>query len=252
MRKYIDIICGIFLIIYSVGVNFLSSTKVAFSEVVIFIGIVLIAYHFIKNTIKKIKYINKLIKAIYIFIALGLILFLIVEALIITYPKKSQRNADYLIVLGAGLTNGKEVSLTLKDRLDAAITCINKFENDGYVVVSGGCGQDEEISEAEAMKNYLVDKGIPEDKILLEDKSTTTLENLKFSKKTIEKHSGKSVEKSTVKVVTTDFHALRSSILANKNGYNNIEVYSSDTIGYLIPIFYLRESLAVVKNTVFD
>lgn len=252
MLKFIDIICGLVLIVYSLIINMLSNTRVAFSQALILIGVLLIIYHFIKERIKESIFIDKIIRFIYIFIALGLILFIVVEVFIIAYPKKSRENAEYIIVLGAGLTNGNEVSLTLKDRLDAAITCINDFGNDGYIVVSGGNGEDEDISEAEAMQSYLINKGIPQDKILLEDKSTTTAENIKFSKEVIEKHSDKSINQCKVKVVTTDFHALRSSILAKKNGYGEIEVYSSNTVGYLIPIFYIRESLAVVKNTIFD
>ena len=252
MKKFIDIILGGVLILYCIIMNSLSSTTIAFSEVLISIGIILIAYHFTKDKIKDIKHFDKVFKVIKIGIACGVVLFIIVESFIIAYPKKSEANTDYIIVLGAGLANRTQVSLTLKDRLDAAITCVNKYENDGYIVVSGGKGEDEDISEAEAMKGYLVKEGIPEDKILMEDKSINTLQNLKFSREIIEKHGNKDISEFKIKIVTTDFHALRSSILAKKNGYSDIEVYSSDTIVYLIPVFYLRESLAVVKSTIFD
>lgn len=252
MKKNIDIICGAVLIIYSIIINSLSGTKIAFSEVLILIGIILIGYHLIKDKIKNIENPNKFIKVFKIGLVIGLIMFLIVESFIITYPNKSEANTDYIIVLGAGLTNGNQVSLTLKGRLDAAIVCVNKYGNDGYIVVSGGRGTDEDISEAEAMKDYLEKGGIPKDKILVEDKSINTLENLKFSRDIIEKHSNKGISELSVKIVTTDFHAFRSSILAKKKGYSEIEVYSSDTITYLIPVFYLRESLAVVKSVVFD
>lgn len=252
MVKFIDIILGGMLILYCIIMNSLSSTTIAFSKVLILIGIILIGYHFIKDKIKEVKHFDKVFKVIKIIIACGFVLFIIVEAFIISYPKKSEANTDYIIVLGAGLTNGNQVSLTLKDRLDAVLTCINEYGNDGYIVVSGGRGEDEDISEAEAMKTYLVEQGISEDKILMEDKSVNTLENLKFSREIIEKQGNKDICELKIKIVTTDFHALRSSILAKKNGYSEVEVYTSNTISYLIPVFYLRESLAVVKNTIFD
>jgi len=252
MVKFIDIILGGVLILYCIIMNSLSSTTIAFSKVLILIGIILIGYHFIKDKIREIKHSDKVFKVIKIIIACGFVLFIIVEAFIISYPKKSEANADYIIVLGAGLTNGNQVSLTLKDRLDAAITCINEYGNDGYIVVSGGHGEDEDVSEAEAMKTYLVEQGISENSILMEDKSVNTLENLKFSREIIEKHGNKDISEFKIKIVTTDFHALRSSILAKKNGYSEVEVYTSNTINYLIPVFYLRESLAVVKDTIFD
>ena len=251
MKKFIDVILGTVLILYCIIMNSITSTTIAFSKVLIFVGIILIVFHFARGKIKEIKHFDKIFKVFKVGIVIGIVLFLIVESFIIAYPKKSENNADYIIVLGAGLTNGKQVSLTLKDRLEAAITCINEYGNDGYIVVSGGRGEDEDISEAEAMKNYLAEKGIPKDKILMEDKSTSTLENLKFSRNIIEEHGNKDISEFKIKIVTTDFHALRSSILAKKNGYSEVEVYSSDTISYLIPVFYIRESLAVVKDAVF-
>lgn len=255
MKKRLNslgLIIGIVLIVYVIAINLISGMIIAFSPALFMLGIILVIYHFIKDKLEEYKLCRIGKKIAQVVIIIGLIGFSIIEILIIAYPKKSTDNADYILVLGAGLKNGDEVTLTLKDRLEAALQCINTYNNDGYIVVSGGQGSDEDISEAEAMKNYLVEKGISEDKVLMEDKSTNTSENFKLSKKIIEEHSKKSIKNLKVKVVTTDFHAFRSSIIADKNDYGDIEVYSSDTIGYLIPVFYTREGFAVVKTVVFD
>lgn len=86
-------------------------------------------------------------------------------------------NPDAVIVLGCKV-NGNTPSRMLKRRLDSAVIYLNENE-DVVCIVSGGKGEDEKISEAQAMKEYLVDKGIDEGRILTEDKSVNTLENIK-------------------------------------------------------------------------
>lgn len=256
MKKKLFIIIGIILVLYITIVNEISSTKVAFSKPVLLLGILLIILGLLSHRIM--EFINKSIKlkACYKVFKIGIILLIsiliIIEGIIIAYPKYDKTDSDYILVLGAGLTGGKYPSLTLAYRLDAAIDCVNKYNNTGKIVVSGGQGNNEDIPEAQAMKSYLIDNGIAEDRILIEDKSSTTSENFKFSKKVIEENSKKSIEDVKVKIVTTDFHSFRSSILADKNGYSNITNYSGKTVWYLTPINYFRESLAVVKSILFD
>ncbi|MEQ8197438.1 MAG: YdcF family protein [Clostridiaceae bacterium] len=250
--KFIDIILGVILVSYCLILNLLSSRKIAFSGAVAAIGVILITYHFIKIRFNENQYFIKGTKIAKIVILTGLIFFAALEAMIVMYPKKNQSNTDYIIVLGAGLSNGNQLSLTLKDRLDAALRCVNDYGNNGYIVVSGGQGTDEYISEAEAMKRYLLEHGFPEEKIITEDKSSNTNENLKYSKNRIQEHSGKNIEDISIKVVTTDFHAIRSDLLARKNGYKNVNFYTSKTVWYLIPVLYSREPAAIVKSFLFD
>lgn len=173
------------------------------------------------------------------------------EALIINYPKYNRNSDDYIIVLGAGLDNGGVPNLILRERLDIAIKCM-KENLAQYIVLSGGQGTDESTSEAQAMSEYLQAKGIEKNKIILEDKSRDTNENLKYSKEKIEEFSNKSISDIKVKIVTTDFHAFRSSILAKKNGYKNFDNYSSTMPWYFVPSTYARESIAVIKSILFD
>ncbi|WEV63322.1 YdcF family protein [Bifidobacterium sp. ESL0732] len=101
-----------------------------------------------------------------------------------------RRKYDYIIILGAGLQGTKPTPL-LRGRIDKAVDLWNRQERHGLFIVSGGQGADEEISEAEAMKRYLVEEsGVPADNIIKEDQSTTTLENLRNSKVIMDKRSG--------------------------------------------------------------
>lgn len=250
MKKFWDVILGVVFIGYIIAINIMSGVRVAFSLPIIIVGIILMIYHFIKKIINESKVFIKGFKLIKMFLCIGLIWFLAMEAVIISCPKHSEKNADYILVLGAGLNDTIPTEI-LRGRLDVAIECIEK--NDAkYIVVSGGQGEDEGLPEAHAMSKYLQDKGIDKEKIIIEDESRNTNQNFKFSKKKIEEHSHKSLKEINIKIVTTDFHAFRSSILAKKNGYKNFDNYSSTMPWYFVPSTYARESIAVIKSILFD
>ena len=229
----------------------ISEIKIAFGLPTIILGIIFFGNHFFKKKIKENKFLFKAFRIIKMFFFIALICFLGIEAVIISYPKHNEKKDDYLIVLGAGLDNGKTPNLILQERLDAAIKCIGENQTQ-HIVLSGGQGSDEDIPEAQAMSEYLQERGVEKEEIILEDKSKDTNENLKYSKEKIEENSHKSLNEVSVKIVTTDFHAFRSSILAKKNGYVNFDNYSSPTVWYFIPSTYTREALAVVKSVLFD
>jgi uncharacterized SAM-binding protein YcdF (DUF218 family) len=229
----------------------MSGVRVAFSLPVIILGIILIIYHFAKRIIREKELLFKGFKFIRVIICVGLIWFIGMEAVIVSYPKHNEKKDDYILVLGAGLRDGTFPTEILRNRLDAAIVCSEKNDK-SYIVVSGGKGEDEDIPEAQAMSEYLQDKGVSKEKIIMENQSRNTNQNFKFSKEKIEEHSNKDLDKVNVKIVTTDFHAFRSSILAKRNGYVNFDNYSSSTVWYLIPITYTREAFAIVKSMIFD
>ena len=120
------------------------------------------------------------------------------------------------------------------------------------IIVSGGQGRGENISEASAMKSYLLSKGIDEKNIIMEDKSRTTKENFCFSKKIIEGDSHKKIENLNVKVITTDFHTLRSKIISKRVGYANTTFYTSSSNGALFILNYTREFFALICNIIFN
>lgn len=210
-----------------------------------------LGYYFFNKIIKENKFSFKLYRIIKIILFISLVCFIGIESAIISYPKNNEKKDDYAIVLGAGLDNGRTPNLILSERLDAAIECEEDNPNQ-YIVLSGGQGSDEYVSEAQAMSEYLQEKGIDKEKIILEDRSRNTDENIKFSKEKIEEYSGKSIDKVNVKIITTDYHAFRSNILAKKNGYVNFDNYSSSTVWYFIPSTYIREAFGVVKSAIFD
>ena len=116
------------------------------------------------------------------------------------------------------------------------------------VVVSGGQGRRELISEAEAMKRYLVQNGIDERRIIKEDKSTSTMENFKFSKEIL---MDMGITCDSITVVTNDFHMFRSKLLAKRNGFNAYAL-ASKTPDFVLPNCYIREYFAFVKSFFVD
>lgn len=143
---------------------------------------------------------------------------------------------DYIIIHGAALINDSPTPL-LKKRLDKGIEVFNASFKNAFFIVSGGQGADEIVSEAEAMKNYLINKGIPESKIIKEDKSHNTLENLLFSKRII-----KDTDKKVI-IVSNDYHILRCVIYAKNIGLKVFGV-ASKTVGYYKIFGEFREVVA--------
>ncbi|MGL5244804.1 MAG: YdcF family protein, partial [Sarcina sp.] len=179
-----------------------------------------------------------------------IIVFILVESCIIFFAlKKDTTKTDYIIVLGAGL-DGERMSLALTQRMDTLLEYLKFYDKGEKIVLSGGQGPGEDIPEALAMKRYLIDHGIEKDRILIDDKSTSTYENFKYSKEVIEKQ-GVNIKDISIKIITNNFHSFRGVFLAKRNGFNNIEVYSAPLNIWLTP-YYIREFFALGKSIVFD
>lgn len=245
LKKNIDLFVGAIFIIYFIFLMCMIS-PISFKWVFIILGIGFIVYHYMKNKIKKeIKYI---INSIFI---IGLLAFIMIQGFIIFYSKDNTSTADYMIILGAGI-NGEELSLTLQQRLDKAMEYINNYDKDIKIIVSGGQGPNEDISEASAMEKYLISKGISDNQIFIEDMSTSTYENFKYSYDKISILENENIKNLKIKVVTSDFHAFRSSFLSKRNGFENVTFYTNKSYIPLIPVMYTREAFAVVKSYIFD
>ena len=215
------------------------------------IGFLFIAYSYLKlriyrnDHIIKNRILRNLIKTIIIFILMS---FVIIETLIICYSKSDiDKKANYLIILGAGV-KGETVSLTLKGRLDKGIDYLNKYK-DTKVIVSGGRGFEEKITEAEAMKRYLIKGGININRIIIEDKSTSTMENFKYSKNVLSNLEGSKANK--IMIITSDFHMLRAKMLARRNGFNPYGISCSTPISVRLNN-YMREYFALIKSYFLD
>lgn len=160
-------------------------------------------------------------------------------------PKNS--NYDVIIVLGAG-TNGSEPTLQLKFRLEKAAECFS-ISPDAYIIVSGGMGTDESDTEATVMKNWLTRNGIPDERIIEEDESSSTEENMLFSQRIVDAliESGEIGTEPTVVFVTNRFHIFRAERLAKKLGVNAEGVASREYKRFLLND-YMRECAAIVQH----
>lgn len=152
---------------------------------------------------------------------------------------------DYIIILGCGIKKDGTLLPLLKGRVDKAIDFYKKqFEQTGKKAVfvpSGGQGSDEIISEGEAMKRYLLEQGIPEEKIMPETKSTNTLENMKFSKEIIGDNNAK------VAFSTTNYHVFRGGMFANQVNMD-AEGMGSRTKWYFWPNAFIREFVGLIVS----
>lgn len=188
------------------------------------------------------------LRLITILISIVLISFIIIEGLIIIEGRNiSTKKVDYVIVLGARLY-GDIPSPSLQERLNAAREYLIE-NNDIKVVVSGGQGIDEDVSEAQAMEKYLVDNGIEKDRIILEDRSTTTFENLKMSVDKIMEVYDK--ENLSVLIATNRYHVFRSKLLAKRLGLMPYGL-PAKTPPTTVLFSYVREYFAVIKSLLFD
>lgn len=152
---------------------------------------------------------------------------------------------DTIIVLGAAV-HGKTPSLTLKRRLDKAVE-YHVQNPDAIIIVSGGQGAQEDISEAEAMKIYLIQNGVKSDKIIKEDKSTSTTENFAFSKEILDKTFGHDY---TAAFITNEYHISRAAFCADNAGLENTtHIHSNTSTSYLLS-GVLRECFAFVYHLI--
>ena len=176
-------------------------------------------------------------------VILGILLFIVVEGLIIShYNEQGEANLDYIIVLGAQIKE-KGPSAALKFRLDEAYEYLIENENT-ICIVSGGQGPNEPCTEAQGMYEYLVEKGIESQRIILEDKSTDTSENILFSAEFLDK------EKDKVGIVTNNFHVFRGVHLAKHLGIENVCGISARSNVYFQLNNMVREFLGIMKDLV--
>jgi uncharacterized SAM-binding protein YcdF (DUF218 family) len=150
---------------------------------------------------------------------------------------------DAIVVHGSGLM-GDRVPPLLASRLDRATEIYRAEIASGHrplVITSGGKGSDEAVSEASAMAGYLVDRGVPGESILLEDRSATTRENLQYTKALLAENG----TSPRMVLVTSNFHILRTAILARRLDLD-AEVTGARTAFYYWPSAMLREFAAIL------
>lgn len=179
-----------------------------------------------------------------ILLSICILFFLFVEICILTgFGSDAPENADYLIVLGAKV-RGETPSLALQYRIESAYAYLSE-NPDTICVASGGQGSDEVISEAECIRDILVNMGISPDRILTEDRSTSTAENLVYSKELI------GDESASVVIVSNNFHVFRAKALARKCGFEKVYGIGARMPIGLLPHYLLREFVSVVVDTLW-
>lgn len=156
---------------------------------------------------------------------------------------KPNLDKDFIIILGAKIKNDGTLTPILKARVDKAIEFAkeqkDKAKKDIIFIPSGGKGQDELISEAEAMKKYLIENGISKEDIVIENSSTNTIQNMRFSKNKINEIN----KEGKVIFSTTNYHVFRSGVIANNEGID-CEGIGSKTKWYFYTNALVREFLA--------
>jgi len=148
---------------------------------------------------------------------------------------------DVVLVLGGGIRED-EVRPTLQMRLDRAFD-YHQRNPEALILVTGGIGYAQNISEAKAMAQYLITRGIPSEQILLEEAAHSTYTNMTFSREILDTHFETPPR---VVIVTSDFHMFRSARFARTVGID-ATVYPANTPWFGKPFYYVREVAAVIK-----
>ncbi|MCC8181616.1 MAG: YdcF family protein [Clostridiales bacterium] len=183
---------------------------------------------------------------------LGIGCFLALEGIVIAGSRSDLKDdPDAVIILGCKIW-GEEPSPALRRRLDTALDYLEELESRGVcpvIVVSGGQGDDEPISEAQSMADYLTAHGVEKSRIFLEDQSTNTLENLKDSSALLAEQG---IDGGHLTVVSNGFHLTRVRLLAGRLGLD-CSTLSAPMPDWPSRIYStVREAFALVKSFLLD
>ena len=181
-------------------------------------------------------------------VVLGLAIF--ISALVpVSMAAKSDRDpeAEYVIVLGAGL-NGVYPSLSLLNRLTAALWYLEEYP-DAVAIVSGGQGEGEHITEAEAMRVWLEGRGVDPGRIIKEERATSTVENIAFSLDIIKERGGDTT--GAVAIVSSEYHLYRAKVIGESMGARPLVVAGGTGNAALRANYFMREACGVIYMWVF-
>ncbi|MBR2676882.1 MAG: YdcF family protein [Solobacterium sp.] len=155
-------------------------------------------------------------------------------------PGTAPAENSTVVILGSGVNEDGSPSLISRLRTDAVLPYILEHP-DAAIVTSGGITAKDQISEAESMKQYLVEQGVPSERIHTENQSSNTEENLRFTSRLIQEHE----LSTTIVLVTSDFHSYRSALYAKRN---RLEVSSvrAPTPWWILPTCWIREMYGVL------
>ena len=191
----------------------------------------LLSYRAAGRLRKKYPKITKAVVRIFtVILCIGLLIFGITEAFIVSASRGNPDGpADYLVVLGAKV-NKNGPSLALRNRINAAYDYLSAHP-DTIAVLSGGQGSNEPITEAQCMFDELTKMGIAPERLWLEDKSTNTWENLKFTLALVEEKTGAKPQK--IALLSSEFHLFRAGLFADRFGLETVGVPAKTTLPFL-------------------
>ena len=199
-----------------------------------FIALVIVYFHFVRRRGLRI--------AAAIVLAAGIAVFGVIEAPIVAGARTdAPDDVEYLVVLGAGL-HGDVPSLSLTDRLEGALAWLEAHP-DCVAVVSGGQGPGETMTEGEAMGIWLEARGIDPSRIIVEDRATSTQENLEYSFALIRGRGGE--PDGNCAIVTSEYHLYRAKALAARQGVECFGVAARTSWPTLMLNYCIREGFAV-------
>jgi len=214
-------------------------------------GIVILAYVYMRLRVRKGKPVISSLstrRVVLVLAFLSILVFTSVETLIISGAvSDNEVKTEHVIILGGGL-KGDRVTPVLHERLLKGLEYLRRYP-DADVIVSGGRGFGNKITEAEAMESFLAAEGIARDRIIREDRATSTMENFLYSRELLQK-SGEA-DMGSITVVTSDFHMLRSKLLARRAGFEPYGITSITPASVKVNC-YIREFFALVKSFLFD
>lgn len=248
--KFALIILGIFIILMFLApiaariFNLGNLVGITAGAVLFFLGITLDKILKIVKNIRKSKKGRIAFNSASIAVTAIALSFLAALGSVIVSGETNASDQKVVIVLGCAVY-GEKPSVMLKKRVNSAYNYLTENE-DSVAILAGGQGNGENISEAECMRRLLTEKGIDESRLYLEDKSTSTAENIENAKRILDENNlGYDVA-----IATSDYHLKRATMIAERQGLNAARI-SSHSGFFDVPSFYLRDTLGVIKEFIF-
>ena len=230
---------GLFMIFVMTGHSFLGLALIGIGALMLFYPIC--------GLLQSCKVIRILRIGVTAVLAVCVAYFCVVESFIMRDAhKETDSTADVIIVLGAGV-NGTRPSLSLRDRMVGAYDYLIAHP-DTVAVVSGGQGEGEDITEAQCMYDWLTAKGIAPERIIMEDKATSTLENLRYSMAIID---GLDIDEPVIGLVSSEYHLHRAKRLAAYVGIDVIGIAARTSYPTVAVNYFIREAFAMTEQYVF-
>jgi len=228
----------------SVSLNIGNLTGLAVSVVVFLYGLLMPWVHGILAKWRVHTVLRWLYRGILGIIAVIALLVVVESACMLAAAKKEAGPGATVVVLGCRVY-GERASLSMMERLDAAYEYLRSHP-EAKCVLSGGKGDGENITEAECMYRYLLNKGIDEARLYKEETSTTTRENLLFSKQLIEEQKLHPV----IAIATSEYHMYRAGMIADALDITWAAVPGRTAI-WLFPTYYVRELYGILYEWFF-